>query len=118
MNDVWLRAALVAGALVIAGLIALISRRGANARVQIVQGTSLDPGIYFFSSATCATCEQARAMLDSKLGPKGYAELAWERHPEVFTRHGVEKVPAVMIVDDAGRGRIRFGVPDRAWVLE
>lgn len=118
MNDVWLRAALVAGALVIAGLIALISRRRANARVHTVLGTNLDPGIYFFSSATCATCEQARAILDSQLGPKGYEELAWENHPEVFTEHRVEKVPAVMIVDDAGRGRIRFGVPDGAWVLE
>jgi hypothetical protein len=114
MNELWLRVALVAGALVIAGVIAMITHRRAIEGVRVVRVTHLDPGVYFFSSASCSTCEQARAKLDSALGGSGYTEFAWEQHPETFAEYGVDQVPAVMMVDDARRGRISFGQPELA----
>jgi hypothetical protein len=114
MNDLWVRLAVVAGALAVAGLIALITRRRTTAGVRTVRARDLAAGVYFFSSVTCGTCDQARTKLDSTLGADGYEEFAWERHPETFTELGVDQVPAVMVVDHGGRGRIYFGQPDRA----
>lgn len=114
MNELWVRVALVAGALALAGVIALMVRRRATARVRTVKTRGLEAGVYFFSAATCATCEQARTKLDSSLGPDGYKEFAWEHHPQIFTEYDIDQVPAVMIVDDGGRGRIHFGQPDLA----
>ncbi|HEX6299124.1 MAG TPA: hypothetical protein VF148_01505 [Acidimicrobiia bacterium] len=114
MNELWVRVALVTGALAIAGVIALVRHRHVRAGVHTVNARSLDAGVYFFSSATCATCVQARAKLDSALGGKGYREFAWESEPDAFTQYGVDQVPAVMVVDDGGRGRVYPGQPDRA----
>jgi len=114
MNDLWVRVALVAGALAVAAVISLIARRRASGKVRIIRASGLESGVYFFSASTCASCEQARAKLDSSVGIKGYTEFAWERDPETFSEYGVEQVPAVMVVDDAGRGRLFPGQPDRA----
>lgn len=114
MNEIWARVALVGGALVIVGLIALIRHRHVRSGVRSVAGTGLGAGVYFFSAASCATCARARAKLDSALGVKGYEEFAWESDPETFTEYGIEQVPAVMVVDDGGRGRVYLGQPDRA----
>lgn len=114
MNELWARVALVVGALALAAVISLIVRRRASAGIRSVKTRGMDSGFYFFSAETCATCEQARAKLDSSLGSDGYEEIAWEQHPEVFTEYGIDRVPAVMVVDDGGRGRLYFGQPDKA----
>jgi hypothetical protein len=114
MNELWLRVALVAGALAITGVIIILMRRRAAVGVRNVSAGGLDSGVYFFSAATCATCEQARAKLDSTLGVDGYEEFTWEREPEAFAEYGVEQVPAVMVVDEGGRGRVYRGQPDHA----
>lgn len=114
MSELWLRVAIVGGALAVAGLIASITRRRAAKATRTVQTVHLEAGVYFFSAATCATCERARARLDSKLGASGYTEFAWEHHPDVFSEYGVDQVPAVMVVNHEGKGRLRFGQPERA----
>jgi hypothetical protein len=113
MNDLWVRVALVAGALAVGSVISLIARRRASGTVRIIRASGLDSGVYFFSASTCASCEQARVKLDSSIGVEGYTEFAWERDPETFSVYGVELVPSVMVVDDAGRGRLYPGQPDR-----
>jgi hypothetical protein len=118
MSELWVRLALVAGVVAIGGAIALIGRRRARQAVSIVRAPDLDPGFYFFSSTSCTTCEQARAKLDTVLGPGGYKEFAWEEHPEAFTEYSVDQVPALMVVDHSRRGRLHLGQPDRALVLE
>lgn len=114
MSEIWIRTGLVIGALAAAGIIALIQRRRAAAPVRSVKTKGLAPGVYFFSSATCSTCDQAREKLESSLGADGYTEFAWDLHPDMFTELGIDQVPAVVIVDDAGRGRLHLGQPDRA----
>jgi hypothetical protein len=118
MSELWVRVALVAGVLAIAGATALIGRRRARQVVRIVRAPDLDPGFYFFSSTSCTTCDQARAKLDTTLGPGEYKEFVWEEHPEAFTEYSVDQVPALMVVDDSGRGRLHLGQPDPALVLE
>lgn len=114
MSELWLRVAIVGGALVVAGLIALITRTRAANAIRTVRAEHLEAGVYFFSATTCETCERARDRLDSKLGASGYTEFAWEHHPDVFSEYGVDQVPAVMVVNHEGRGSLRFGQPDRA----
>ena len=109
MNEFWVRVAVVAGALAVAGVIISITRRRATVGVRTVSAGQLDAGVYFFSAETCATCEQARAKLDSTLGVGGFEEFTWEREPEAFAAYGVEEVPAVMVVDESGRGRVYLG---------
>jgi hypothetical protein len=47
------------------------------------------------------------------LGRDGYAEIAWEAEPGPFENLPIDTVPAVMIVDDRGRGRLYTGQPDK-----
>jgi len=72
------------------------------------------PGVYFFSSSTCHTCEQARDKLDARLGQDGYTEYAWEDEPGPFGDFDVDAVPAVVILEEGGRGRLYPGQPDKA----
>lgn len=51
----------------------------------------------------------ARTMLDSRLGPDGYTEHAWEEDPSTFQRLGVDEVPAVLVVTKDGSARLFAG---------
>lgn len=114
MDDVWARAALVAGALAVAGVVVLVQRWRA-ARPRRTSGpTGLAPGLYFFSSSDCETCLQARETLDARLGTDAYTEIEWQERGDVFERVGVDAVPAMVIVSADGRGSIYPGQPERA----
>ncbi len=126
MDELWARVGLVAGALAVAGVVVLIQRSRATRAVRKVVETGLEPGVYLFTSATCSSCTQARERLEAKLGQDRFRELAWEETSQTFEELGVDAVPAVMVVDDRGRGRIYPGQPDRAlrrlssrgWILD
>lgn len=115
MDEIWVRASLVAGAFTVAGAFALIQRRRAFHPVRTITSTGLTAGVYFFSSATCATCQEARDKLDAYLGRGGYAERVWDQDPGSFADLGVDAVPSVLIVSEKGSGRMYSGQPDRAW---
>lgn len=114
MDDVWARIGLIAVVVVVALGVALFQRRRSLNPVRAVDAGDLDPGVYFFSSTGCATCDRARAKLDEALGDSGYTEISWEQDPDPFEEIGVEAVPAVMLVDERGRGRLYTGQPDEA----
>jgi len=113
MDDIWPRIGLIAVVLAVAASIALIQRRRALNPVKSLDAPGFDAGIYFFSSGTCATCDRARETLVLALGRDGYAEIAWEADPGPFENLQIDAVPAVMIVDDRGRGRLYAGQPDK-----
>lgn len=113
MDEIWVRVGLVAAALLLAGLIALGQRRRRNP-IRDVFPVSLEPGVYFFSAATCPTCSRARERLDQELGEGAYVEFAWEDYPGIFAELEVDAVPAVVIVSAPGRARLFPGAPDRA----
>jgi hypothetical protein len=82
--------------------------------LRTVGETSLDPGVYLFTSATCSTCAQARQTLQTELGGDRFHEFAWEEGSETFDQLGIDAVPAVLVVEPGGRGTIFPGQPDRA----
>lgn len=114
MDEIWARVGLVAAALAVAGSIAVWQRGWGRARMRDVSVVTLEPGTYYFSSASCPTCAVAREKLDQTLGDRGYVEFSWEEDPGVFAEVGVDAVPAVLIVNRAGRGRLYPGQPERA----
>jgi len=114
MSELWVRIGLIAAAIAGVAVIALVQRRRAVGPVRAVETAGLAAGIYFFSSASCPTCRRAREKLDASIGDSGYDELVWEEQPGAFTDLGVDAVPAVMIVDHDGRGRLYPGQPERA----
>jgi hypothetical protein len=114
MDDVWARAGLITAVLGVAGVLVALLQRRSRRPVREVFSTSLAPGVYFFSSESCPSCDQARGKLDSSFGPDGYRELIWEHEPGPFTDLEVDAVPAVIVFQESGRGRLYPGQPERA----
>ena len=114
MDEVWARVGLVIGALAVAACVTLIQRWRTRRPIRTVEVTGTAPGVYFFSSSTCPTCEQAREKLDARLGEEGYTEHAWENDPGPFSDFDIEAVPTVVILEEGGRGRLYPGQPDKA----
>lgn len=112
MDDAWVRAGLVASALLVVGVVVLVLRRNETAKARRVPVTGLRPGIYLFSSTTCPTCITARGKLSEKVDV--FEEIVWEEQPGLFEELGVDAVPAVLVVGDGGAGRLFPGQPDRA----
>jgi len=113
MDEIWTRVGLVVGALVVAAGVASVQRWRAGGGARALSTQRLSPGIYYFSSASCAGCESARRKLDATLGEGGYKEMAWEREPGLFDELGIDSVPAVLVVGEGGRGRLYPGQPHR-----
>ena len=114
MDEVWVRVALVAGALAVAGVVVLAQRLRARPSVRTVVETGLAPGVYLFTSATCSSCAQARQTLQTELGEDRFCEFAWEEGSATFDQLGIDAVPAVLVVEPGGGGTVFPGQPDRA----
>jgi len=112
MDEVWLRVVLVSAAFLIAGGIALARRR--RRPVRTLRSLDLAGGVYLFTSDGCDTCDTARATLADSLGAGGFTEMIWERDSERFEALAVDAVPAVLVVDETGHGRLYPGQPRRA----
>lgn len=114
MDDIWARVTVVAGTLLMGMLITLVIRVRARRPEVEFEALPLGAGVYFFSSTTCPTCENARTKLNAHLGEEGYTEFVWDEQPRRFVELGVEVVPAVLVVTDSGRARLYPGQPERA----
>ena len=113
MSEVWLRLAIVIGAVAVSLLIvAMLRRRPAPS--DNPDGGPLPPGVYLFTSSTCADCVGARERLEDMLGRAGYIEIGWEDDPGLFTHLGIDAVPCTMVVGDDGSASLHPGMPDRA----
>jgi hypothetical protein len=113
MNEVWLRLAIVIGAVAVSLLIvAMLRRRPAVSANR--EGVPLHPGVYLFTSSTCADCVGARERLEDMLGSSGYIEIGWEDDPGLFTHLGIDAVPCTIVVGDDGAASLYPGMPDGA----
>jgi hypothetical protein len=113
MNEIWLRLAIVIGAVVVSLLIvAMLRRRPAVSDSR--DGGALAPGVYLFTSSTCADCVGARERLEDVLGSDGYMEIGWEDDPGLFTHLGIDAVPCTVVVGDDGSASLHPGMPDGA----
>lgn len=105
--------AIVVGAvLVIALAVALIRRNPVRRTVE--SSGDLTPGVYLFTSGTCADCLPARERLAEMLGTDGFREIEWEQDPDSFAHAGIEVVPSMLVVGADGSATSFPGVPDEA----
>jgi hypothetical protein len=111
MDEVWLRVLLVSTVFLVAAGIAMFRRR--RPPVRTIRSLDLAGGVYLFTSDGCETCATARAKLEESLGHGKFSEVTWEREPEHFEALGIEAVPAVLVVDESGNGRLYPGQPPR-----
>ncbi len=114
MDETLLRVGLVSGALSVAAMAALIQRARAKDLARHAEAGRLAPGIYLFTSRSCADCGPARTMLAERLGDAGFREFAWESHPEIFDDMGIDAVPATVVVDPRSRATVYPGLPTGA----
>ncbi|MGF1618277.1 MAG: hypothetical protein ACFCU2_10825 [Acidimicrobiia bacterium] len=113
MSDLTLRLVLVGGVLALVAAIVQYLRFRDRAPSRPLGRVSLDPGVYLFTSATCADCHGARGRLEERLGPGGFVEYTWEAEPGIFEALSIDKVPCSVVVDDARRATLWIGEPDR-----
>jgi hypothetical protein len=111
MDD--LRVLLVATTVVVVAITYAVVRRRERDGGRPLLTTRLAPGIYLFTSATCADCIEARVRLTQEVGEGGFEEIGWESDPGAFDDYGVAVVPATMIVARSGRARLFDGLPSR-----
>lgn len=116
MDDVWVRVAVVAGALAVGGLIAVWQRSRSKKPSRQVHAPHLEPGVYLFTSTACATCARARKGLETQLGD-GYSEYVWEEDPAMFAELRIDAVPAVLVMGEGRMGTLHFGRPPRSLVV-
>lgn len=114
MDELWLRVVLVGTALVVTAAVSYLLARRSGTKPRRVNTGSMEPGVYLFTSATCADCAPAREKLRKALGDHGFHEVSWEDQPRVLQDLGVDAVPATLIVGEGGWGTLYPGRPDRA----
>ena len=107
MDEIWVRLALIAGALGITFVVILILRFRAKAPRRL-ESTGLNVGVYLFTSSACPDCGPARDKLSEKLDD-GFVEMKWEEEPAVFEELGVSGVPATLVVEADGSGTLFSG---------
>ncbi len=110
-SDFGARLLLVVLVVVSAFLVVSTLRRRSRTPHRIVKRSGLAPGVYFFSSSTCADCSPVRDTLIARLGRDGFVEYSWESDRELLSSLDVEVVPSTMVVDEAGVGTLWSGGP-------
>lgn len=113
MSDLTLRLVVVGGVLALVVVAVLLARHRDRAPSRPLGRVSFDPGIYLFTSATCADCHTARERLQTRVGQQGFTEYSWEAEPGIFDTLSIDKVPCSMVVDDTRRATLWIGQPDR-----
>jgi len=108
-EDVLFRFLIVGGVAVVAGVAALITRRGTSLVRRTVEIPGYGPGIYLFTSSTCSSCGAMAARLS---GRNSTTVVSYEEHGPSFPRE-VARVPALASLDGTGRGWIAYGVIGR-----
>lgn len=112
MSETGIRILVIVSILTVVLVAAAFAGRSRRARPQRTTRDDLPPGVHLFTSATCATCTEARVVITSVYG-ESFTEIRHEDDPQSFGHHGIERVPTAIIVL-ADRSALVFeGVPRR-----
>ena len=114
MSEIWLRLALVSGAVLVAVAVGSLLRAMGQDRSIVIDPGDLRPGVYLFSSRECLECDPSRDQLVDALGADGFIEVRWEEEPERFREHGIDSVPVTIVVGDDGSATLIPGAPGAA----
>lgn len=113
MSELTIRLVVVGGVLALVVGVVLYLRFRDRAPSRSLGRVSLDPGVYLFTSSTCADCRTARERLEERLGAGRFVEYMWETEPEIFEYLSIDKVPCTVVVDETRRAALWIGQPDR-----
>lgn len=112
MSETVVRVLVIVGILAIVLVAAAVAGRSRRARPQRTTREDLPPGVHLFTSATCATCKEARAVIQSVYGDS-FTEIRHEDDPQSFGHHGIARVPTAIVVLTDGSALVFEGVPRR-----
>ena len=114
MDEPLARAIVVAVVVIAAVVFARFSRPwqdSSHPPLQIPAG-DLPPGMVLFTSTDCDQCREARAALQR--AGIDYREVTWELESARFERYGVQGVPLLARIDEAGEQLyLAAGIPTR-----
>jgi hypothetical protein len=109
MSDPLARVAVVIGVVLVVALVVW------SVRLRTPSGTTaqvaLAPGIYLFSTSTCADCVPVNDLLVRELGEGGFTRIEWAGNEATFETLGIEVVPTTLIVAADGRAERYPGDP-------
>jgi thiol-disulfide isomerase/thioredoxin len=126
VDPLLLRAALLAGAVLVCVLIAVVLRRRAGRVRAVTDGAVLSPTdvdqplgtaatLVQFSTPTCTPCRTVRRLLDEQAAASpgvAHVEIDAERRLDLARRFHVLRTPTVLVLDAGGRVTARLsGVP-------
>ena len=110
MSETGIRLMVIVAIVGVVLMAAAIAGRARKARPLRTTRDDLPPGVHLFTSTTCATCTEARAVIASVYGDS-FSETRHEEDPQSFGRHGIARVPTAIVVL-ADRSALVFeGVP-------
>jgi len=118
MTDTGIRVVVVLGVVATSVAIGLVIRSGSLVRRVPVHLPGMPVGLVLFTSEACGSCAAVRSSLLT-LGVSA-TEVVAESAGARFPRKVVDRVPALAMLDEDGRGWIATGVPStrriRRWV--
>jgi hypothetical protein len=112
MSETGIRILVIVGILAVVLVASVVAGRSRRARPQRTTRDDLPPGVHLFTSATCATCTEARAVIHSVYG-ESFTEIRHEDDPQSFGHHGIARVPTAIVVLADRTALVFEGVPRR-----
>lgn len=110
MSETGIRLLVIVTVLGVVLIAAAAAGRTRRARPHRTTRDDLPPGVHLFTSTTCTTCTQARAVIASVYG-ESFTEVRHEDDPQSFGVHRIARVPTAIVVM-ADRDALVFeGVP-------
>jgi len=110
MSDTAIRLIVIVVVVGVVLIAAAVAGRAQKARAQRSKREDLPPGVHLFTSATCATCIDARNAVASVYGDS-FSETRHEEDPQSFVRHGIARVPTTIVVLADRNALVFEGVP-------
>ncbi len=110
MSETGIRLLVIVMILGVVLIAAVVAGRTRRARPLRTIRDDLPPGVHLFTSTTCATCTEARAVIASVYG-ESFTEVRHEDDPESFGHHGIARVPTAIVVMADRNALVFEGVP-------
>ncbi len=113
MDDLTVRLLVVGGAVLVAAVGALATRRWQRPSHPAVDiaGLGLPDGIVVFTSTDCGNCAETRSRVAATGAP--VREVTWELESAMIERAGVTAVPLTLVVEDGVVLDQIVGIPSR-----
>jgi hypothetical protein len=110
MSEPLTRLLIVFGVMLVATLVTWVVRLSARPGAGAVN-VDLEPGVYLFSTLTCADCRPVHELLVKTLGVAGFSQIEWEDNRALFESLAIAVVPTTIVIGDDGKTQRVEGDP-------